>query len=154
MPAENPIAKRTWWSRNRRTFWGVVLLVAGILVMIYMAAQSSTITPPTALESTLLVAISSGLQIASVAVFNGNGRADPSLARSAVRRLIELTARASKARILAEHAYELSTPADAKRVMGLMSVELSYIEEGIAGGAKDWAEFHPEAIKKLEEKDQ
>lgn len=154
MPDESLVTKRSWWSRYGRTLVGTLLLIAGIGVMVFMAAQSSMTTPPSALESTLLVVLSSCLQIASVAVFNGNGRADPSLARSAVRRLIELTARAGQARIAAEQAYELSSPADAKKAMGLISVQLSYIEEGIAGGAKDWAEFHPDAIRKLEEKDQ
>lgn len=118
-----------------------------------MAARASSASPPTGTENILLVVITSVLQIASAASFSGNGRADPSLARSAVRRLLSLTERTGVARRLAEQA-EFGTPAHAKKAMGTLSVQLSFIEEGIADAAKDWAEFHPEAIKKLEEADQ
>ena len=142
------------WRKYRRSLLGTGLFVVGFAVTIYLAMQTSTTEPPTAAESGLLVVLAAVFQAGSIYVFNGAGRADPSLARTAVRRLIELTARAKAARIHAESTYEAANAAESKRVMGLISVELSYIEEGIAGAAKDWAEFHPDAIKKLEETDQ
>lgn len=143
----------TWWGRHRRSAAGTALLVVSIAVLVYMAMRTSATSPPSAVESVLLVVISSGLQIASAFAFSGNGRADPSLARSAVRRLITLNLYARRARQIAEDA-EPGTPVQAKKAMGTLSVQLSYIEEGILEAARDWAEFHPEAIKKLEEADQ
>lgn len=155
-PAVKPTRAESWsawWRRYRRTVAGIALLTVSIAVLIYMALRGSTTAPPTAIESALLVLVASGFQIASVFVFNGNGRADPTLASTAVRRLIALTNRAAEARLIAEAA-EFGTATEIKKAMGTLSVQLSYIEEGIAEGAKDWAEFHPEATRKLEETDQ
>ena len=38
--------------------------------------------------------------------------------------------------------------------MGQISVALSFIEEGIAASAQDWALFHPDAIARLAEENQ
>lgn len=143
-----------WWRKSRRGLLGAGLFIVGFAITVYFAIATSTTEPPTPGESGLLVVLAAVFQAGSIYVFNGAGRADPSLARTAVRRLIELTARAKAARIHAENTYETASAAESKRVMGLISVELSYLEEGIAGAAKDWAEFHPDAIKKLEETNQ
>ena len=131
-----------------------MLFAASIGVTIFMAARAASATSPSAMESVLLIVVAAGFQAASAVAFGSSGRADPALARTAVRRLVELTARAQSARKVAQVAYESLSAVESKKTMGLISVELSYLEEGIAGGALDWAEFHPDAVRKLEEKTQ
>jgi len=140
-------------ASSRRYAAGAGLFVAGVGVTIFLAClPQDTVSTP--LVSALLVVLAAVFQGASALVFRAIGRADPSLARTAVRRLIELTARTQRARVRAENAYETASAGEMKANMGLLTVELANIEEGVAGAALDWAEFHPEAIKKLQERDQ
>ncbi|WP_065571420.1 hypothetical protein [Microbacterium oleivorans] len=123
----------------------------GVTIFLACLPQDTVSTP---LVSALLVILAAVLQGGSAFTFGSIGRADPSLARTAVRRLIDLTATTQRARVRAETAYENATASEMKSSMGLLTVELAGIEEGVASAALDWAEFHPEAIKKLQEKDQ
>ena len=102
----------------------------------------------------ILVLVSGGLQFGGAFLFDKAGRADPTLARSAVGRLILLTAQANRARVRAENAFADETGARLKSSVGQLSVELSYLEEGIGASAQDWSLFHPDASDLLAEENQ
>lgn len=145
--------ERRFTSSTWRVWVGGGLFLAGVGVTIWLAClPQDTVSTP--LVSALMVCLAAALQGASAFIFSGIGRADPSLARTAVRRLVALTGSAQRARVRAETAYETAQAAQMRATMGLLTVELATIEEGVANAALDWAEFHPDAIKKLEEKDQ
>lgn len=102
----------------------------------------------------ILVLVAGGLQFGSAFIFDKAGRADPSLAKAAVGRLILLASQAKRARVRAENSFATETGAKSKTSVGQLSVDLSYIEEGIAAAAQDWALFHPDAIARLAEENQ
>ena len=43
----------------------------------------------------------------------------------------------------------MGTGPECKKVLGRISVELSWIEEGLLDAANDWNEFHPVALREL-----
>ncbi len=142
---------------------GVVLSIAAIGASACAAIAGAIAIAPTApngtsqvnvVQTVLFLVVAALLQAGAGLAFNRTGRADPSLARSAVRHLFQLVNRAAHARTLAEKHYESGTPADAKKAMGIISVELSFLEEGFATAAQDWAEFHPEAFRSIQEENQ
>lgn len=102
----------------------------------------------------ILVLVAGGLQFGGAMFFDKHGRADPSLAKAAVGRLILLSSQTKRARLRAEKSFANDTGAKSRSSVGQLSVDLSYIEEGIAASAQDWALFHPDAIARLAEEDQ
>jgi hypothetical protein len=102
----------------------------------------------------ILVLVTGGLQFGGAFMFDKAGRADPTLARAAVGRLVLLASQAKRARLRAENAFEIETGSKLKSSVGQLSVELSYLEEGASASAQEWALFHPEAIARLEEENQ
>ncbi|MFF2772968.1 hypothetical protein ACFVUP_38305 [Streptomyces bacillaris] len=104
--------------------------------------------------SVILVLVAGGLQFGGAFMFDRAGRADPSLAKSAVARLLLLNSQAQRARNRAEKAFDTETGAKLKASVGQLSVDLSYLQEGIGLSAQDWALFHPDAIARLAEQNQ
>ncbi len=102
----------------------------------------------------ILVLVAGGLQFGGAFMFNKAGRADPSLAKAAVRRLILLSDRTKRARLQAQEAFEVPSAAKSKLSLGQLSTALSYIEEEVGMAANDWALFHPDAIALLAEENQ
>jgi hypothetical protein len=142
-----------WWASNKLTVAGGTLSAIAVVVSAW-AVVAGADKPVNVLQTVLFIFLAAILQAGAAFTFNRSGRADPSLARSAVRRLLLMVGRAQKARKLAEKHYEAGTPSDAKKAMGMLSVELSFLEEGFTTGAQDWAEFHPEAFRKIQEENQ
>ena len=60
-----------------------------------------------------------------------------------------MTARTRDARKVTELTYDVGTGPECKKVLGRVSVELSWIEEGLLDAANDWNEFHPIALREL-----
>ncbi|MGY1551608.1 hypothetical protein ACW5CM_07450 [Microbacterium sp. A588] len=102
----------------------------------------------------LLVLVAGGLQFGGAFMFDKAGRADPSLVKAAVGRLVLLTSQAKRARVRAENALAGESGVKLKNSVGQLSVELSFLEEGITASAQDWGLFHPDAIAMLAEEDQ
>jgi hypothetical protein len=102
----------------------------------------------------ILVLVGGGLQFGGAFMFDKAGRADPTLVRAAVGRLILLTAQAKRARLRAEAAFDSESGPRLKASVGQLSVELSFLEEGASASAQEWALFHPDAIDVLASEDQ
>lgn len=132
-----------------RRWWGSVLLAASIVVTVLLGVLSGAEKQPSRSTSALLVIVASGFQLASVLLFSGIGRADPSLARAAVRRLIGMGLRARAARQFAESSFASGNAAELRSGVGRLSVDLSWLEEGLVEAAEDWQEFHADALKEF-----
>jgi hypothetical protein len=132
-------------------------LVAGSLVAIgfgltlYLGVLQGATHQPSRATSALLVVLSGIFQFAGAAQFLKIGKADPALARAAVRRIINMTARTREARKAAELTFDVGTAAECKKLLGRVSVELSWIEEGLVNAIDDWNEFHKIALRELVE---
>lgn len=138
-----------WWKKS--TTHAATLVVLGFILTVVLAilgVQGKATEWPTFVLLTVLAGV---FQVAGASKFHSAGRADPSLARASVRRLIALAARAHNSRIAAEASYEQGTPNESKKQMGVMSAELSFIEEGLIHAIEDWREFHGDALSGLEE---
>ena len=104
--------------------------------------------------SVVLVLAAGLLELGAAWVFDKAGRADPSLVKTAFGHLVLLAAQARRARVDADRAFEAESGTALKASIGKLTVHLSYIEEGIAISAQDWALFHPDATARLAEEDQ
>ena len=147
--------KRIWRgvvSHPRQTF-GTIAFVLGFVFTLILAFSSSSESPPSAASSVVLVIIASLFQAASVYLFSGTNRADPSLVRTAVRRLDVLYVRTLQVRDKAQDSFERDRPTEARDKMGVLSVELDYIGEAITESRKDWAEFHSAAVRSNDEEE-
>lgn len=135
--------------RSTRTVGG--WLIAGAFLLTVALAFVPTGEGWGVTVAVILVLVAGGLQFGGALMFDKAGRADPSLAKAAVGRLLLLTSQAKRARVRAESAFATETGTKLKSSVGQLSVELSYIEEGVSESAQDWALFHPDAIARLEE---
>lgn len=127
------------------------LVAIGLGLTVYLGVLQGASQQPSRATSALLVVLAGVFQIAGAARFLKIGKADPALARAAVRRIIGMTARTREARKLAELTYDVGTAPECKKVLGRISVELSWIEEGLIYSVDDWNEFHKIALRELVE---
>lgn len=127
------------------------LVLVGFGLTVYLGVLDGASKQPSRATSALLVVLAGVFQFAGAAQFQKIGKADPGLARAAVRRIIKMAARASNARKLAEYAYDAGSPSDVKKALGRVSVELSWLEEGLLDAVDDWNEFHATALHDLKE---
>lgn len=101
----------------------------------------------------LLTLLAGFFQLAGAVLLNKSGKADPTLARASVRRLYALAVRARDAKLVAEAAYEQGSAAGSKKLMGKLSSEMSYLEEGAVQAIEDWREFHKDALADIDDKE-
>jgi hypothetical protein len=127
------------------------LVVVGFGLTVYLGVMQGSSAPPSRSTSALLVVLAGVFQFAGAAKFLRIGRADPALARAAVRRIIKMTARTREARKVVELTYDVGSPVECKKLMGRVSVELSWLEEGLVDAMDDWYEFHETALRELVE---
>lgn len=132
---------------------GAWLVTGAFLLTIALAFVPTGENWSTAVQVGLVLA-TGGLQFGGAFLLDRAGRADPSLAKAAVGRLLLLTSQARRARVRAQIAFETEAGAGLKASVGQLSVELSFLEEGIGASAQDWALFHPDAIARLAEQSQ
>lgn len=141
--AETPKQRQAAGRRRRRL--GFVLGGLSIATVVIFAFQDSATAAPPA-EAGLFVLIAAVLQVAAIVLISG-GRADPAHAMSSFRHLMLLARRASIATALAEEAAEADAPVPAvRRSMNRLSVELSWIQEGLIEAGEHWAQAHPELV--------
>lgn len=139
---------------TRQEVLASLLLLAGFGLTISLGVLTGADEPPSRATSALLVVLAGGFQFAGAAKFHRIGKADPGLARAAVRRLLQMGRRAQQARQTAEQAFDEGNAAVLRGSMGRISVELSWIEEGLLHCIKDWEEFHEDALKPLKDETQ
>jgi hypothetical protein len=125
------------------------LVLAGFGLTVYLGVLQGATHPPSRATSALLVVLAGIFQFAGAAQFQKIGKADPALARAAVRRIIKMTARTREVRKLTELTYDVGTAAESKKALGRISVELSWLEEGLLSAIDDWNEFHYIALREL-----
>lgn len=143
-----------WLQSQWRSVTGTVLLITAFALVVTLTAWSSSESPPEVTTQVLLVVVSTALQVAAALLFNQNGRADTTLANASIRRLISMTRKARDARLRAESEYESGNSTSRRQSLGILSAELSWIEEGLAQATFDWGEFHPASVAHLQERDQ
>lgn len=143
---------RSAMRRNPRTIGGWLLGGAFLLTVALAFVPTSEGWGVTV--AVLLVLVGGGLQFGGALMFDKAGRADPTLVRAAVGRLLLLTTQAKRARMRAEAAFDSESGTKLKSSVGQLSVELSFLEEGASASAQEWALFHPDAIDVLASEDQ
>jgi hypothetical protein len=125
------------------------LMLGSLVVTVLLVLKGGSKNPLPTLEAWLLGVMAAVLQIAAGVQFSSVGRADPSLAKSSVRYLVNLGYRAQKARLLAEESFEFGTASTRQLALGQLSVYLSEIEEGASLAAQSWADFHADAVAEI-----
>lgn len=85
-------------------------------------------------------------------LFAGQGRAQPAYAKRAVARLLRLAARADRATKSASDNFEDKslTPTRRRDDIGRLSVELSWITEGLSDAVADWIEINQPLIELID----
>ncbi len=101
-------------------------------------------------EAALIAILIGLLQVIGAMTASRVGRPDPMLARQSVRGLLRLAARVQLSRITAEKELLEGTPKSIKETLGVLSVNLSWIEEGLGSAVDDWKEFRADALSGLE----
>lgn len=137
--------RRQAWTWLRPRVVPIVLLVVGVGLALFVAYRSQGEEPPSAAEAAFLALSSSVLSIFAGSGFARIGRADPTLARSAVRRLfrIGVGVRDSVER-LDSSGHDEPTSAIAETV-GRLSTLIPVLNDAI----QDWNEVHPEALREV-----
>jgi len=134
-----------------RQWLGGLLLIVGLGATVALAFIAGAKKPPSQSVQVGLAALSILANAGASFAFSGVGRADPSHARQSAARLIRTATQAASARETAERAFEANLPKVALHsAMGMMSVHLSYIEDGLIGAVDDWRVFHPYAVEQAE----
>lgn len=127
-----------------------LLVAVGFVATALIAVLGDHAEWPVLLLLTLLAGV---FQVAGAVLLNRTGKADPTLARASVRRLLALAVRAREAKLVAEAAYEQGSAADSKKLMGKLSSEMSYLEESAVQAIEDWREFHKDALADIDDKE-
>ncbi|MDR0309008.1 MAG: hypothetical protein LBH87_03665 [Coriobacteriales bacterium] len=95
--------------------------------------------------ATIPLAILSGVfQVWSAFLFNKNRQVDPAHARASLRRLATTAGRTQALRFAVEEQFERGTANNRRKELGVVSAQLSYIEEDLANSIDDWNEFYRE----------
>lgn len=143
-----------WWRRlQARQRLGVASALAGAGLTVLLAFLSNGTKPPSAGTQALLALFAILAQLGSAWAFSSVGKADPGLAERSVAHLYGLATRAEFARLLAEKGNEGNLGAPAiRKVVGELSVHLSYLEEGYIQAIEDWRVFHPDAVRRAAER--
>lgn len=133
---------------TRRVLGSLALLFA-FLFAGYLGIAQGAEKPPTQSTNVLLIVLTGVFQLAGYVFFDGIGKADPGLARSAVRRLIALGVQTHAARKIAEANEYERDGGELRAAVGKISAMLSAVEEGLVDSVKDWQEFRDEALREL-----
>jgi hypothetical protein len=124
------------------------LIAVGLAFTIVLAVRGTADKAPTVSESVAIVCIAGLFQVVGAFSIALAGRTDPGLARSAVRRLLGLAKSTSSLRINVEAQYEAATQKN-REILGIASVQLSMIEEGMLHAIEDWREVHYAELREL-----
>lgn len=141
----------TWESMSRHWRYVVAggLFLASLASTVWLGVLGAGEEPVTRSAAGFLVLLAGGFQLSSAILVHSVGRADPGLARAAVRRLVRQAKRAAEAERLAQHVYETGNAGELRKAMGTLSVHLSYLEEGALEAIEDWQEFHGQALQQV-----
>jgi hypothetical protein len=138
-------------SLNGRRWLAVACVAVGLILTVALGVWAAGSKPPNGAQSALLVVLSGLFQLGAANYFYRAGRADPPFVRQVVRQLSALVARARSAERLAELTFDSGTGAQMKQTVGRLSVELSYLREGLELTIPAWQEVNPSVLDDLAE---
>jgi len=130
---------------------GVVLTVAAVLVVFTLAFLSGAEKPPTRSTNLSLAILTAMFQFGAGWMFQGAGKAAPSLVETSARRLTRLTFQAKNAVTYAEAVLEQNpkaTQAELRAALGQVSVSVGILGEGTADAANDWRHVHDVSVER------
>jgi hypothetical protein len=107
-----------------------------------------------ALTNILLVFLGSLFQALGYSISDKAGRVDPQLADSAVRDLYNQVLTTRFVRVQSEELLKGDDLKAEREFLQQISVHLSYIEDSLSRGIKNWASFQPDVSRELKEEDQ
>jgi hypothetical protein len=138
-----------WWRYlSARQLWGCIFAAAGIALTFWAAFVKRDD------QKLLLAVIAAFVQITAAYLFSGHGKADKTHATSAIGRLLSLAGRVDGAERSASESFERNISAGQRRdVMGALSVELSWIGEGVRSSVVDWIVFNPHLAELVSDED-
>lgn len=122
------------------------------LLGVVLTIVSAVVTGPNQLLTAVIAVFA---QIAAAYLFAAEGRVHPSHAKRAFSRLLGLAERARQAERRAQDDFESNDKSaeDRQTQMGLLSVELSWIGDGLYSAAADWIAFN-EPLNEMISEDQ
>jgi len=130
---------------------GGALTLTGAALTVALAFLGNVSEPPSAAWQAFIAFLAIVAQIGAAIMFGKEGRTDPAFAQRSVSRLVGLAKRASEARETAELLAERGAPVgEVREAIGVLSVHLSYFEEGYLDAIDDWRTFHPDAVQAAE----
>lgn len=133
--------------------WGVVLATVAFVLTVVLAVLSSQPEPNPVSVSMLLVTLAGVVQFGSARLFHSVGRADPGLARSSVRRLMQMGQRAAQAEEEVQAAFESDDSLQQRVALGRVSVHLSHFQDEVTAQTQDWLQFHRDALEEVVRRD-
>lgn len=129
----------------------VFFLLIGVGFVVYLAIRGADAAdPPSRSEAGALAAFSAVAQLIASYMWSQVGRAHPSHARSAVRRLRRAQARSVQFSEAALQAYESGTSNERRLTLGQLTSGLDSLADDLLDAEEDWHEFHGKALKSLD----
>jgi hypothetical protein len=141
-----PMRPRSRWAWWRPRVIPLTLFVVGVGLAVFTAYRAQQPAPLTAAEAAFLTLASSFISIAAGATFARIGRADPTLARSAVRRLLNIGQAINDC---TEQLGDKTHGGDAASIReAAISCEarMGMLRREVSAAVQDWNEVHPEAL--------
>lgn len=147
-----PRPVRSWWSTYWRAVMGVFLTLVAIGIVFILAFLTGADKPPSRSTNLSLAILTALFQFGAAWMFQGVGKAAPSLVETSARRLTRLTVQAEQAEAWAQAALEKDDPkanqSELRTVLGQVSVSLSYLGEGTLDAANDWRHLHDGSVER------
>jgi predicted alpha/beta-fold hydrolase len=134
-------------KRHWRHIVAVGLFLGGFALTIWLGVSGASTRPLTGERAALLVVLAGFFQLGGASLLHKVGKAEPSLARTAVRALLRQARRAQQAEQVAQSAFETGSAAERTQALGAVSVHLSYLAEGAVESIAHWQEFHSQALE-------
>lgn len=142
-----------WLKAHWRTIAGVVLSLLAIGVILLLAFLTGGEKPPSRSTNLLIAVVAAAFQLAAGWIFASSGRVDPAHVQASARRLMVLGWQTAVVKKGAQRAFEADpklTPTQFHAQMGMLSAQLSFLEEDVVSSIDDWRLIHELAVEQAE----
>lgn len=142
----------TWrgiWLWLRPRIGAGLIIAGGVVATVWLAIRAQdTEEQLGGSEAAYLALISSVLNVGGATLLARLGRADPSHARSAVRRLLDIIRMVQSA---GQDLDKASRNANVGNVVGVVAAQRAIVSIQVQLGTavKDWNDVHPEALREI-----
>lgn len=134
-----------------RQLVGVSLFGFGFGFTVLLAVLGGAHKPVSQATDAVIVIVITLTQGGATWAFSGLGKADPTHAQQSAARLLLLARRAHAAGVRAQQSFEgYCTETDFHAEIGILSTELSWLEDGLVLSLEDWRVFHAQAVHEAE----